>query len=107
MKVYLTVQRLGYAYSKRFTDVVPRKHENEKEGKDQESIQSSPQLTQDTNWKVTPSQLDITNESQEVSHFQAGDHKASINRRARKHTKNKTEKCHLNVTGVQFFMLQI
>ena len=66
----------------------------------QESIQSSPHLTQDTNWKVTPSQLDITNESQEVSPFQAGDHKASINRRARKHNKNKTEKCHLNVTGV-------
>ena len=72
-----------------------------------ESIQSSPHLTQDTNWKVTPSQLDITNESQEVSPFQAGDHKASINRRARKHNKNKTEKCHLNVTGVQFFRLQI
>ena len=40
---------------------------------------------QDTNWKVTTSQLDITNESQEVSPFPAGDHKASINRRARKH----------------------
>ena len=53
-----------------------------KEGKDKESIQPSPHLTQDTNWKVTPSQLNITNESQEVSPFQAGDHKASINRRA-------------------------
>ena len=82
-------------------------HEREKGGKDQESIQSSPQLTQDTNWKVTPSQLDITNNSQEVSPFQAGDHKASINRRSRKHNKNETEKCHLNVTVVQFFMLQI
>ena len=58
-------------------------------------------------WKVTPSQLDITNESQEVSLFKAGDHKVSINRRARKHNKNKTEKCHLNVKGVQFFRLQI
>ena len=48
-------------------------HESKKEGNDQESIQSSPHLTQDTNWKVTPSQLDITNESQEVSPFQAGD----------------------------------
>ena len=45
--------------------------------------------------------------SQEVSPFQTGDHKASINRRTRKHNKNKTEKCHLNVTGVQFFRLQI
>ena len=33
-------------------------------------------------------QFDITNESQEVSPFPAGDHKASINRRARKR-KNK------------------
>ena len=48
-------------------------------------------LTQDTNGKVTNSQLDITNESQEVSPFPAGDKKASINRRARKHNKHKTE----------------
>ena len=52
----------------------------------------APHLTQDTNGNVTTSQLDITNESQEVSPFPAGDHKASINRRARKHNKNKTEK---------------
>ena len=39
-------------------------------------------LIQDTNGKVTTSQLDITNESQEVSPFPAGDHKASTNRRA-------------------------
>ena len=32
-----------------------------------------PHLTQDTNGKVTNSQLDITNESQEVSPFPAGD----------------------------------
>ena len=37
----------------------------------------APQLTQDTNGKVTTSRLDIKNESQEVSPFQAGDHKAS------------------------------
>ena len=82
-------------------------HESKKEGKDQESIQSSQHLTQDTNWKVTTLQLDITKESQEVSPFQAGDYNASINRSARKHNKNKTDKCHLNVTGVQFFRLQI
>ena len=35
--------------------------------KDQESIQSSTTPDQDTNWKVTNSQLDTTNESQEVS----------------------------------------
>ena len=42
----------------------------------------APHLTKDTNGKVTTSQLDITNESQEVSPFSAGDHKASTNRRA-------------------------
>ena len=35
-----------------------------------------PHLTQDTNGKVTNSQLDTTNENQEVSPFPAGDHKA-------------------------------
>ena len=44
-----------------------------------------------TDGKVTTSQLDITNESQEVSPFPAGDHKTSINRRARNHSKNKTD----------------
>ena len=37
-----------------------------------------PHPTQDTNGKVTNSQLDTTNESQEVSPFPAGDHKAHI-----------------------------
>ena len=37
----------------------------------------APHLNQDTNRKVTTSQLDITNESQEVSPFPAGDHKAT------------------------------
>ena len=41
-----------------------------------------PHSTQDTNGKVTTLQLDITNESQEVSPFPAGDHKASTNRHA-------------------------
>ena len=42
----------------------------------------APHLTQETNGKVTTLQLDITNESLEVSPFPTGDHKASINRRA-------------------------
>ena len=41
-----------------------------------------PHQTQDTNGKVTNSQLDTTNESKEVSPFPAGDHQAHINRRA-------------------------
>ena len=50
-----------------------------------------PHLTQDTIGKVTNSQLDITNESQEVSPFPSGDHKATINRRAQKQNKHTTE----------------
>ena len=53
-----------------------------------------PHLTQDTNGKVTNSQLDTTNESLEVSPFPAGDHKAHINRRAQRHSKHKTEQKH-------------
>ena len=51
-----------------------------------------PHLTQDTNGKVTNSQSDTTNESQEVNPFPAGDHKAQINRRTQRHNKHKTEK---------------
>ena len=54
-----------------------------------------PHLTLDTNEKVTYSQLDTTNESQEVSPFPAGDHKAHINRRAQVHSKHETEKKHI------------
>ena len=54
--------------------------------------------TQDTNGKVTNSQLDTTNESQEVSPFPAGDHKAHINRRAQRHSKHKTEQKHKGST---------
>ena len=49
-------------------------------------------LTQDTNGKVKYSQLDTTYESQEVSPFPAGDHKAQTNRRAQRHNKHKKEK---------------
>ena len=47
-----------------------------------------PHLTQDTNGKVTDSQLDTTNESQGVSPFHTGDHKAHINRHAQRHSKH-------------------
>ena len=42
----------------------------------------APHLIQDTNGKVTTSQLDITNERQEASPFPAGNHKALINSQA-------------------------
>ena len=51
----------------------------------------APHLTQDTNGKVTTSQLDITDESQEVNPFPTGDHKASINSRARHECATKEE----------------
>ena len=57
-----------------------------------------PHLTQDNNGIVTNSQLDTTNENQEVSPFQAGDHKAHINRRVQRHNKHKTEKKHKRST---------
>ena len=57
-----------------------------------------PHPTQDTNGKVTNSQLDTTNESQEVSPFPAGDHKAHINRRAQRHSRHKTEQKHKRST---------
>ena len=41
------------------------------------------------------SQLDTTNESQEVSPFQAGDHKAHIDRRTQRLCKHKTEDPHM------------
>ena len=42
--------------------------------------------------------VDTTNESQEVSPFPAGDHKANINRRAQSHSKHKTEQKHKRST---------
>ena len=57
-----------------------------------------PHLTQGTNGKVTNSQLDTTNESQEVSPFPAGDHKAHINIRTQIHNKHKTEQKHKRST---------
>ena len=53
-----------------------------------------PHPTQDANGKVPNSQLDTTNESQEVSPFPAGDHKARLNRRLQRHNKHTTEQKH-------------
>ena len=63
-----------------------------------------PQLTQDTNGKVTNSQLDTTNESQGVSPFPAGYHKAQINRHVQKHSNHKretTQNIHNRSTGLE------
>ena len=61
-----------------------------------------PHLTQDTNGKGTNSQLYTTNESQEVSPFPAGDHKAQTNRRTQRHSKHKTEKNNIKFPQKQY-----
>ena len=66
-------------------------HKVRKMAKIRNRYNQAPHLTQDYNGKVTTSQLAIAIESQEVSSFPAGDHKALINIRARKHNKNMTE----------------
>ena len=50
-----------------------------------------PHLTQGTDGKMTNSQLGTTNESQEVSPFPAGEHKAHISRRTQRHSKHKAD----------------
>ena len=67
---------------------------SKKDGNDQESTQHC--TTPDpgiSHGKMTKSQIGITNKSQEVSPFPAGDHKAAMNIRenmTRKHDKHKT-----------------
>ena len=63
-----------------------------KDAKTRNRYNQVPHPTQDTNGKVTNSQLDITKESQEVSPFPASDHKAHMNRRTQRYSKHKTEK---------------
>ena len=56
---------------------------SKKEGKDQESIHSSTTPDPGYQWESdNVTNRHITNESQEVSPFSAGDHKATTNRRA-------------------------
>ena len=51
-----------------------------------------PHLAQDTNGKVTNSQLDTTNKNPQVNPYPAGDHNAHINRCAQRQSKRTTEK---------------
>ena len=60
--------------------------------KDQEWIQSSTTPDPGYQWESDKLTVDTTNESQEVSPFPAGDHKAHINRRAQRHCKHKQNK---------------
>ena len=67
----------------------PINKHSKKEGKDQESILSSNTPDPGYQCERTTSQLDNTNESQEVTPFPAGDPKASTNSRARKNNKTR------------------
>ena len=65
-----------------------------KKAKIRNRYNQAPRLTQDTNMKVATSQLDITSESQRVSPFPAGDHKASVNKRASQQKQDRNNMIH-------------
>ena len=79
--------------------------------KDQESIQSSTTPDPGYQWESDKLTEDTTNESQEVSPFPAGDHKAHINRRAQntantrqnKNTKDPQKKYSLGTVSKIFY----
>ena len=49
-----------------------------------------PHLTQDTTWESNKNTMNITNNSQEVSPFKAGDHMAAMNRpKSMRYTRHK------------------
>ena len=56
-------------------------YESKKGGKDKESMNQVPHLTQDTTRESDKIHLNSTNESKEVSPFPARYHKAAMNRR--------------------------
>ena len=64
-----------------------------------------PHLTQDTTCEINKDTINITNNSQEVSPFQAGDHKAAMNRREsmtntrHKNTNDPQKKYHLGMVS--------
>ena len=64
----------------------------------EKGIQSSTTPDPGYKWESDKLTADTTNESQEVSPFPAGDHKAHINRRAQRHSKHKTEQKHKRST---------
>ena len=64
--------------SKPFDTLIEFLFKVSKDAKIRNRYNEVPHLTQDTNGKVTNSQIDTTNKSQEVSPFPAGDHKAHI-----------------------------
>ena len=90
-KDIFTVLTDTHCFTRRDTTSVFVSPKVRKRAKIRKEHNQAPHLTQDTKGIVTTSPLYITNESQEVRPFPAGGHKATINRRARKHSKNNTE----------------
>ena len=81
-------------------------YQSKKEGKDQELIQSSTTPDPGYQWEGDNFTLRIHKRELKVNPFPAGDHKASINRRALKHNKNKTElhkRCTALECSVKYF----
>ena len=64
-----------------------------KEAKIRKQYNQVPHLTHDTSWESNENTINITNKSQEVSPFPAGDHKAAMNRRkSMRNTRHKKHK---------------
>ena len=78
MKAYVRwfIKKAG---SKRF----PTGDKVRKTAKIRKRYNQVPHLIQDTTWESSKNTINITNKSQEVSPFPAGDHKAAMNRRER------------------------
>ena len=79
------VSALEYWVTFRYTEV-------SKGAKIRNRYNKVPHLIEDTNGKVTNSQLYTTNESQEAIPFPAGDHKAQINRHAQRQDRKKNKR---------------
>ena len=64
-----------------------------KEAKIRKRYNQVPYLTQDTTWESYKNTINITNKSQEVNPFPAGDHKAAMDRRkSMRNTRHKKHK---------------
>ena len=66
-----------------------------KKAKSRKRYNQVPHLTQDTTWESNKNTIKITNKSQNVSPFPAGDHKAAMNRReSMRNTRHKNTNDH-------------
>ena len=86
-----------------FSDDVVHKLENRKTAKIRKHYNQVPHLTQDTTLESNKNTINITNKSQEVSPFPAGNHKASMNVKTQEthDTKNTNDPpCELNYCRV-------